>query len=501
MSVTVQEVSSRPADFPVVYVRPTDVQSSSPALTIPYLFNKFQEHEVLRILIFNNYDQMTCAFIEFKNHITAKKVVEEFSTNESMHVTISNKRHLDIKFTDPRKSWDFGKNGPLPPCPLEIKKLKSSVTALQLFNILSPFGVVHTVKIENGVAVVQMKHVQGIANILSEFNGVHFFDQKLEVKLLHEEFLPRVSRSSAHYMSFESTIKNENKKLKPRIESRLFFKIGVNEVFREVLGKSDILKLFTENQISEPKVHLFEERSQYCCGVIFFNSKEKSLEALALLKNKRFATQYGPKVFQLTFYEVLGSFLELENISVDLNCDKLFNILCLFGNVREIFFTGDHTAIVEMKNENDSQQVCNYLNQQIVFGKQLNIKISEKRIGISDSDEKVRKDGTSSFRLYENSGVNTPSKSRRLQAPGKTLHFYNVPKNTTKECFRKFLLSCKAPEPVITYYANKHEHMCSGYLNLKSVEDALATVALCNNKMIDPNNQLNFRLAFVAARA
>ena len=61
----------------------------------------------------------------------------------------------------------------------------------------------------------------------------------------------------------------------------------------------------------------------------------------------------------------------VNNLPEKFNCDRLFNIVCLYGNVSKIFFMKkkDGSAMVEMGDPEAAQRVVTNLNKVDVLGK------------------------------------------------------------------------------------------------------------------------------------
>jgi len=121
----------------------------------------------------------------------------------------------------------------------------------------------------------------------------------------------------------------------------------------------------------------------------------------------------------------------------EVNCDRLFNLVCQYGNVTKIFFmkTKPGCAMVEMGDHDGAQRVVAHLQGAILFGNKLQLDISKKHTRITNAPlEFELPDGSSSVRDYFGNHrlnrFNTPemSKKNRILAPTKVIHFYGIPK-------------------------------------------------------------------------
>lgn len=94
-----------------------------------------------------------------------------------------------------------------------------------------------------------------------------------------------------------------------------------------------------------------------------------------------------------------------------------------------------------MKSPEEAQAVCKYLNKSLVFGTQLDIKLS-KRMEIVPGRGQVftLKCGKASYQKYSGSSkrfIPTPSPLRDLVQPSRKILFYNLPISIAVEDLRK----------------------------------------------------------------
>merc|ERR1719187_610646 len=68
------------------------------------------------------------------------------------------------------------------------------------------------------------------------------------------------------------------------------------------------------------------------------------------------------------------------------NCDRLFNLICQYGNVNKIFFMKNkpNTAMVEMGSPEGVDNIRRNLGDLVVFGEKLRFDISKKHIRINN---------------------------------------------------------------------------------------------------------------------
>ncbi|KAK6060226.1 hnRNP-L/PTB/hephaestus splicing factor family protein [Cooperia oncophora] len=127
-----------------------------------------------------------------------------------------------------------------------------------------------------------------------------------------------------------------------------------------------------------------------------------------------------------------------------LNCEKLFNLLCQYGNVLRIRFmaTKKDTVMAELGTPTAVSNAIKYLQGIQLFGLTLQLKLSIQPAVREVTDPFDLPDGSPSFRDYSMSALqrfSTPDAAarNRLIYPTKTLHWYNAPVNMDEEKIRQ----------------------------------------------------------------
>ncbi|VDO43609.1 unnamed protein product [Haemonchus placei] len=196
-----------------------------------------------------------------------------------------------------------------------------------------------------------------------------------------------------------------------------------------------------------------------------------------------------------------------------INCEKLFNLLCQYGNVLRIRFmaTKKDTAMVELGTPTAVANAIKYLQGITLFGMTLQLKPSIQP-AVRDVIRKLRSfsdpfdlpDGSPSYRDYSMSALqrfSTPDAAarNRLIYPSKMLHWYNAPADMDEEKIRQALISTilsfkfsftnalvfaerGAPElKSVTLFVGRSERSSSGIVELESIEKANEALALVNH--------------------
>ncbi|XP_043931862.1 heterogeneous nuclear ribonucleoprotein L-like isoform X2 [Protopterus annectens] len=188
------------------------------------------------------------------------------------------------------------------------------------------------------------------------------------------------------------------------------------------------------------------------------------------------------------------------------NCDRIFNIVCLFGNVEQvkILMRKPETAMVQMGDEFAVERTLTHLNNAVIFDKKISICISKSASIVPGLYSKLD-DGTPSCKDYtgsKNNRFTTPEQAakNRIQHPSRILHFFNAPPEVTVEAFEKLceeqqlakFASCKLFPP-------KSDRSCSGLIEWESISNAMEAIVLLNHyslKLQDGQIPYTLRLCF-----
>ena len=167
------------------------------------------------------------------------------------------------------------------------------------------------------------------------------------------------------------------------------------------------------------------------------------------LSNGRIAAGSGPG------YPERSSVVMVYNLDMErFNCQKLFNILCLYGNVDKINFirSRDGCAMVEFASASAASDTVRLLNNILLFGNRLNLEESRKMYVEEIRNPYQLPGGDKSFENFigdKNNRFNTPNQAakNRMIPPSNILHFYNVPK-MEDDAMMDIFTEANAPFPV-----------------------------------------------------
>ncbi|KAK4468006.1 hypothetical protein MN116_008186 [Schistosoma mekongi] len=196
----------------------------------------------------------------------------------------------------------------------------------------------------------------------------------------------------------------------------------------------------------------------------------------------------------LSVFEVIeGVVLMVSNIPQRMNCDHLFNLLCLYGNVARIKFlkTRPGYALVQVGNPETGDLIHRYFNGVCVFGqviqfhhsKVTELKEHENLGALSDGSPIMKNYMTDPNNRFRNQMV--AAKSRILE-PSRTLHFFNAPLNfSPDDICRVFADSGAIPPPRVVIFTSKAGQKTSlGLVEWDTLTEALEALILANHRPV-----------------
>ncbi|XP_076041355.1 heterogeneous nuclear ribonucleoprotein L-like isoform X3 [Oratosquilla oratoria] len=207
-----------------------------------------------------------------------------------------------------------------------------------------------------------------------------------------------------------------------------------------------------------------------------------------------------------------GAVLMVYGLNKDkMNADRIFNLLCLYGNVVRIKFlkTKEGCAMVQMGDALAVERAVANLNNTTFFGNKMQLGYSKQAFLADVQQPYDLPDGTPSFKDYmgnkNNRFINPEMASKnRIQPPSKILHFFNTPPHMTEEILGQVFTDAgvAAPKSIKIFPSKKKqqqqtdsenttstpqaERSSSGLLEFNNVSEALEGLVNCNHAPI-PN--------------
>ncbi|XP_037500916.1 heterogeneous nuclear ribonucleoprotein L isoform X1 [Rhipicephalus sanguineus] len=203
-----------------------------------------------------------------------------------------------------------------------------------------------------------------------------------------------------------------------------------------------------------------------------------------------------------------GSVLMVYGLNSEkMNAEKLFNLLCLYGNVVRIKFlkSKDGCAMVQMGDPLAVERAVGHLNNAQFFDSKMQLGYS-KQAFLNDVQLPFElPDGTPSFKDFmgnrNNRFTNPEAASKnRIQPPSRVLHFFNTPFGITDDDLKKVYiklfedLGCPVPT-TIKMFTSKTERSSSGLMEFETVSEAIEALIMSNHTPINnPNGKFPYIL-------
>ncbi|XP_065160499.1 heterogeneous nuclear ribonucleoprotein L isoform X2 [Atheta coriaria] len=214
------------------------------------------------------------------------------------------------------------------------------------------------------------------------------------------------------------------------------------------------------------------------------------------------------------------------------NADKLFNLMCLYGNVARIKFlkSKEGTAMVQMGDGVAVERCVQYLNNvnvgltgaapvchsntnldevsamehklQLAFSKQPYLSEVTNPYPLPDKSPSYKEYITNKNNRFMNPAM---ASKNRIQPPSKILHFFNTPPQVTEEeLIQVFKDYDVIPPKAVKLFPMKSERSSSGLLEFETTTEAVAAVMACNHAAIEsPGTKFPFimKLCFSSSRS
>ncbi|KAH9400797.1 hypothetical protein TYRP_002374, partial [Tyrophagus putrescentiae] len=191
-----------------------------------------------------------------------------------------------------------------------------------------------------------------------------------------------------------------------------------------------------------------------------------------------------------------------------MNCEKLFNLLCQYGNVVRVKFlkSKEGCAMVQMGDSASVERAIASLNKVSFFGHEMQLGFS-KQAFLNDVKQPFDlPDGSCSFKDYmgnRNNRFTNPESAlkNRISHPADVLHFFNAPYGIQEQdIINIFDEYCPNNKPVsVKFFQSKSknfaERSSSGLIQFESISSATEALVICNHVSIpNPNGKFPYVL-------
>ena len=207
-----------------------------------------------------------------------------------------------------------------------------------------------------------------------------------------------------------------------------------------------------------------------------------------------------------------GSVLIVYGLHELFTCQRLFNLLCQYGNVLKVSFmkTKKNCAMVEMSDPDAVDRVMSNLRNTHIFGNKLSMERSKKPCVEEIRHPHELHDKSPSYVNYRSCkshrfDTEARAAKNRIVPPSSTLHFYNVPSMSDEELTSIFQ-QAESPTPsVIKWFeAKANAKSVTGLLRFDTVEEACEALVMTNHAPAvkpDSGSTYEIKLCFSNAKS
>ncbi|XP_022088955.1 heterogeneous nuclear ribonucleoprotein L-like isoform X1 [Acanthaster planci] len=182
------------------------------------------------------------------------------------------------------------------------------------------------------------------------------------------------------------------------------------------------------------------------------------------------------------------------NIDLEkMNCEKLFNILCPFGNVYKVKFMKSKpgTVLVDLGDAFAVSRAITNLSNIEFFGMTIQLGYSNQTFLNPPPGTWNLPDGSPSYMDFSKNRNNRfmnkeAAAKNRLQRPSHVLHFYNAHPESTAETIKQIFINAGAAEPIaIKMFESKSERSVTGLVEWENRATAMEAMILANHTNMD----------------
>jgi len=187
-----------------------------------------------------------------------------------------------------------------------------------------------------------------------------------------------------------------------------------------------------------------------------------------------------------------------------MNTERVFNYMCLYGNVHRIQFYNKPSlsCLVEYETEKQATESIQYCNGVGIFGQKITVQMSTLEFSQQGAEFRLL-DGTPNFFDFSQNRNNRfltdeAASKNRLSKAVKNLHFYNAPSSITLDELAHISQSfCINPPSKIRRFKEMQDKV-AGLLEYKSVQDAVVAICCLNHFVLksSKNNPYTLKLCF-----
>ncbi|XP_055352804.1 heterogeneous nuclear ribonucleoprotein L-like [Paramacrobiotus metropolitanus] len=188
--------------------------------------------------------------------------------------------------------------------------------------------------------------------------------------------------------------------------------------------------------------------------------------------------------------ESSGAVVMLYGLNMDkFNCDRLFNLFCMYGNVMRVKFlkSKEGSAMIQMGDTISMRRAIENLHGITAFGSKIQVTQSRQPSLNDVPNPYTLPDGTPSYKDYSNARNNrfsTPEQAakNRITAPTKCLHFFNAPAGSDEAEVEDVFVRTTGRKPdTLIMMKGKSERSESGFVEYETLEAAVEALVQVNH--------------------
>jgi heterogeneous nuclear ribonucleoprotein L len=185
--------------------------------------------------------------------------------------------------------------------------------------------------------------------------------------------------------------------------------------------------------------------------------------------------------------------LSAHNLHPDhFNCDRLFNLLSLYGNVDKCKFllSKEGSAMLQMSNAKALFDNTVHLNNVNIFGRKIQVHVGKQTVLQPVNNPVNLKDDTCSYKEYMQNRNNRYQSAEAAQKnkplpPSNVLYWYNAPPGITEEQIMDVFVSAGAILPTkVKIFPKKADKSSTGLVEFDNTSDCVESLIYANHKEI-----------------
>lgn len=193
-----------------------------------------------------------------------------------------------------------------------------------------------------------------------------------------------------------------------------------------------------------------------------------------------------------------------------INCQKLFNLFCLYGNVLRVRFlkSKEGSAMVQMSDREGCERVIRMLGNTKLHDGKIQLSFSKQTYLQDIGNPHLLPDGSLAYQNYtgsKNNRYNGPDavNKNRAQPPSAVHYFFNAPPNVSESTILNAFAEADVVGPDrITTFPPKSEKSSRGLLFFSDVYTSTEALAATNNsKLPNPNGKAPYVLKLCFSNA